>query len=145
MARRKQPKPIHQLTSAQFEKLFPDESACCAYLVARRWPNGVNCPRCGSGHVYELVCRVPWDLGVAAVTGPMNPQPTLVREPGLEPRGVVSASLDRRSENVRVLPVIITELEFGNTGKGERKRRNLPLSTNPRSMLQTMDTRHGGT
>jgi hypothetical protein len=54
MARRKQPKPIHQLTSAQFEKLFPDESACCAYLVARRWPNGVNCPRCGSGHVYEL-------------------------------------------------------------------------------------------
>jgi transposase-like protein len=54
MARRKQPKPIHQLTSAQFDKLFPDEPACCAYLVARRWPNGVTCPRCGSGHVYEL-------------------------------------------------------------------------------------------
>jgi len=54
MARRKQPKPIHQLTSAQFEKLFPDEPACCAYLVARRWPDGVHCPRCGSGHVYEL-------------------------------------------------------------------------------------------
>ena len=54
MARRKQPKPIHQLTSAQFEKLFPDERACCAYLVARRWPEGVSCPRCGSGHVYEL-------------------------------------------------------------------------------------------
>jgi transposase-like protein len=54
MARRKQPKPIHQLTSAQFEKLFPDEPACCAYLVVRRWPEGVSCPRCGSGHVYEL-------------------------------------------------------------------------------------------
>jgi hypothetical protein len=27
------------------------------------------------------------------------------------------ASLDRRSEDVRVLPVIITELEFGNMGK----------------------------
>ncbi|MFZ3326980.1 MAG: IS1595 family transposase [Methylocella sp.] len=54
MARRKQPKPIHQLTSAQFDKLFPDEFACCAYLVARRWPNGVSCPRCGSEHVYEL-------------------------------------------------------------------------------------------
>jgi len=54
MVRHKQPKPIHQLTSVQFEKLFPDESACCAYLVARRWPEGVHCPRCGSGHVYGL-------------------------------------------------------------------------------------------
>ena len=26
-------------------------------------------------------------------------------------------SLDRRSENVRVLPIVITELEFGNMGK----------------------------
>jgi len=31
-----------------------------------------------------------------------------------EPHGAISASLDRRSENVRVLPIIITELEFGN-------------------------------
>ena len=54
MARAKQPKPIHQLTSAQFDKLFPDEDACRSYLVARRWPEGVSCPRCGSGHVYEL-------------------------------------------------------------------------------------------
>jgi hypothetical protein len=54
MARHKQPKPIHQLTSAQFDKLFPDEDACRVYLVARRWPEGVSCPRCGSGHVYEL-------------------------------------------------------------------------------------------
>jgi hypothetical protein len=54
MARGKQPKPIHQLTSAQFDKLFPDEDACRAYLVARRWPGRVSCPRCGSGHVYEL-------------------------------------------------------------------------------------------
>jgi hypothetical protein len=40
MARHKQPKPIHQLTSAQFDKLFPDEDACRVYLVARRWPEG---------------------------------------------------------------------------------------------------------
>jgi hypothetical protein len=57
MACRKQPKPIHQLTSAQFEKLFPDEPACCAYLVARRWPNGVSCPRCGAGTFTSLK---PW-------------------------------------------------------------------------------------
>ncbi|MGB6325305.1 MAG: IS1595 family transposase, partial [Methylocella sp.] len=53
MARAKQPKPIHQLTSAQFEKLFPDEPACCAYLVARRWPDGVRCPRCGNPDLYD--------------------------------------------------------------------------------------------
>jgi IS1 family transposase len=53
MARAKQPKPIHQLTSAQFEKLFPDERACCAYLVARRWPDGVSCPRCGNPNLYD--------------------------------------------------------------------------------------------
>ena len=53
MARAKQPKPIHQLTAAQFEKLFPDETACCAYLVARRWPDGVHCPRCGNPDLYD--------------------------------------------------------------------------------------------
>ncbi|MGI8570566.1 MAG: IS1595 family transposase [Methylocella sp.] len=53
MARAKQPKPIHQLTAAQFEKLFPDEPACCAYLVARRWPDGVRCPRCGNPDLYD--------------------------------------------------------------------------------------------
>jgi transposase-like protein len=51
---RKQPKPVHQLTSAQFEAMFPDEDACRAYLVARRWPKGIHCPRCKSSHVYAL-------------------------------------------------------------------------------------------
>ena len=45
--------PIHQLTAAKFEKLFPDESACCAYLVARRWAEGVRCPRCGNPDIYD--------------------------------------------------------------------------------------------
>ena len=54
MARSKPPKPIHQLSAAQFEAMFPDEEACKVYLAARRWPNGVYCPRCGSTHVYEL-------------------------------------------------------------------------------------------
>ena len=51
---RKQPKPVHQLTAVEFDAMFPDEDACKAYLVGRRWPNGVHCPRCGSGHVYGL-------------------------------------------------------------------------------------------
>ncbi len=57
MACRKQPKPVHQLTAAQFEKMFPDEEACKAYLVARRWPQGVCCPRCGNPAVYDLPSR----------------------------------------------------------------------------------------
>ncbi len=48
---------IHQMTIAQFEALFPDEDACCAYLVGHRWPQGIRCPRCGSEHVYDLKTR----------------------------------------------------------------------------------------
>lgn len=59
MARNKQPKPIHQLTAAQFERMFPDEDACCAYLVGRRWPEGVRCPRCGAENPHKLPNR-PW-------------------------------------------------------------------------------------
>jgi len=59
MPRRKQPKPVHQLSSAQFDAMFPvgDEEACKAYLQARRWPDGVVCPRCGNPGVYELKTR----------------------------------------------------------------------------------------
>jgi transposase-like protein len=47
-------KRIHQLTIHQFEAMFTNEDACCAYLVKNRWPEGVRCPRCGSDSVYEL-------------------------------------------------------------------------------------------
>ena len=58
MAKR-QPKPVQQLTNAQFEAMFPDEDHCRGYLVARRWPLGVRCPRCGSEDVTELKGN-PW-------------------------------------------------------------------------------------
>jgi hypothetical protein len=45
---RKQPKPVHQLTAVEFERMFPDEDTCRAYLVARRWGDVVCCPRCGA-------------------------------------------------------------------------------------------------
>src|SRR5271156_5235072 len=57
MTRRKQPKPVHQLTASQFEAMFPHEDACKAYLQARRWPEGVRCPRCGNPAVYDLPSR----------------------------------------------------------------------------------------
>src|SRR5437868_6335094 len=53
----KRPKPVHQLTVKQFDHMFPDEDACRAYLVARRWPEGVRCPRCGNVGVYDLATR----------------------------------------------------------------------------------------
>ncbi|HXS06180.1 MAG TPA: IS1595 family transposase [Rhizomicrobium sp.] len=51
-------KSIQQMTLPQWEKAFPDEDACDAYLVTHRWPSGkVKCPRCGSERVYELKTR----------------------------------------------------------------------------------------
>jgi transposase-like protein len=47
-------KRIHQMTIPQWEKAFPDEAHCAAYLVHHRWPVGVRCPRCGSDKVSEV-------------------------------------------------------------------------------------------
>jgi hypothetical protein len=46
-----------QMTVAEFEALFPDDDACKAYLVRRRWPEGVRCPRCGNQTVYPVTNR----------------------------------------------------------------------------------------
>jgi predicted RNA-binding Zn-ribbon protein involved in translation (DUF1610 family) len=69
MARR--PKAVHQMTVAQFEAMFPDETACKAYLVARRWPNGVRCPRCGNQEVYDASSYkgFHWQCRACAVDG----------------------------------------------------------------------------
>jgi hypothetical protein len=48
---------------------------------------------------------------MAVVTVPTNPQAMRARAPAIEPCEAVLASLDRRSENIRVLPVVIAELE----------------------------------
>jgi hypothetical protein len=58
MARR--PKPVTQMTAAQFDRMFPDETACKAYLQARRWPNGVFCPRCYSDQKIYPVKSMPF-------------------------------------------------------------------------------------
>lgn len=33
-------------TIGAFDKRFPDDDACKAFLAAHRWPDGVRCPRC---------------------------------------------------------------------------------------------------
>ena len=40
---------------------FADPDNCREYLVARRWPNGVTCPTCGSKSVYFDTSRNGWE------------------------------------------------------------------------------------
>ena len=47
-------KLLHQLTVPQFRNAFPDEEACCKYLVSKRWPDGVKCARCGADNPKAL-------------------------------------------------------------------------------------------
>lgn len=42
---------------AAFQKAFPDEAACAAFLARRRWPKGFICPECGGGQAHELKSR----------------------------------------------------------------------------------------
>jgi transposase-like protein len=58
----KRPKAVPQMTTAQFEDRFPvgDDEACLTYLVARRWPDGVHCPRCGNTDLYDASSYKPF-------------------------------------------------------------------------------------
>ena len=69
MSRR--PKPVPQMTVAQFERTFTDEDACKRYLQARRWPEGVACPRCFKGDRIRPVGTMPfkWQCYHCAPTG----------------------------------------------------------------------------
>jgi transposase-like protein len=42
-------------------KFFTNPDNCREYLVARRWPNGVTCPTCGSKAVYFDKSRNGWE------------------------------------------------------------------------------------
>ena len=57
------------MTLAELEAKFPDESACKSYLQARRWPQGVTCPRCGHEKVYELAREYHWQCENCAPDG----------------------------------------------------------------------------
>jgi len=63
-------KAVTQLTIKQFETLFPSEDACKTYLQARRWPEGVHCPRCGNVDVYPVTNRpFHWQCSKCAEKG----------------------------------------------------------------------------
>lgn len=62
------------MTTKQFEDRFPigDDQACLSYLVARRWPEGVHCPRCGNAKVYDASAYKPfhWQCVECSEAGP---------------------------------------------------------------------------
>jgi hypothetical protein len=43
---------------SQLMLFFPNEDACKEFLVKHRWPDGVECPRCGNKKPYKL--SKPW-------------------------------------------------------------------------------------
>jgi hypothetical protein len=65
----RRPKPVPQMTIAQFEATFTHEEACRAYLIARRWPEGVRCPRCENNKVYSLKSGFHWQCEACAPDG----------------------------------------------------------------------------
>src|SRR3989304_5825052 len=50
-------RPDFPKTLRELQRRFADESACRAYLVASRWPDGSCCPRCGHGEAFRLPRR----------------------------------------------------------------------------------------
>ncbi len=44
-------RPTFPRSIVEFQRRFPDEAACRAYLFESRWPDGYHCPRCGSEEV----------------------------------------------------------------------------------------------
>src|SRR5260370_36692526 len=56
-----EPKFVRPMTLAEFDRLFPDEDSCKHYLMARRWPNGPRCPRCGNEKLYKAKRAWAWE------------------------------------------------------------------------------------
>jgi len=53
------------MTLKELMASFPTEDACKQFLVDRRWPDGVRCPRCGNAKIYTLKFKpFHWACGV---------------------------------------------------------------------------------
>jgi len=48
-------------TLEQAIRYFGDSDNCRNYIVARRWPDGVNCPTCGRADVRFIATRGTWE------------------------------------------------------------------------------------
>jgi len=54
------PRPDFPRSVIEFQRRFPDEEACRAYLFASRWPDGFSCPACGGGEIGAEQRRHIW-------------------------------------------------------------------------------------
>jgi ISXO2-like transposase domain/Transposase zinc-ribbon domain len=51
----------------EFQRCFPDERACAAYLAQMRWPDGFRCPSCGHTKGWELSSKAfTWECAGCA-------------------------------------------------------------------------------
>ena len=49
---------MHKYSTRDFDRDFPDDNACLAWLFETRWPEGVNCQICGKvTHHYRIAGR----------------------------------------------------------------------------------------
>lgn len=53
-------RPSFPRSIVEFQRRFPDDDACRAYLFASRWPDGFRCPRCGRDEVGNEQRRHVW-------------------------------------------------------------------------------------
>ncbi|MGH9139558.1 MAG: transposase [Vicinamibacterales bacterium] len=58
-------------------KFFSVPQNCLEYLVARRWPDGVTCPACGSEGVYFDKSRMGWICKSSIRSGSSRSRPEL--------------------------------------------------------------------
>ena len=49
----KKAQTVKQMTLPEFERKFATDEKCREYLMDRRWPEGVTCPRCVNPNVHE--------------------------------------------------------------------------------------------
>ncbi|MGH2951701.1 MAG: IS1595 family transposase [Solirubrobacterales bacterium] len=53
-------RPSFPRSIVEFQRRFPDDAACRAYLFASRWPGGFRCPRCQGRKVGDEHRRQLW-------------------------------------------------------------------------------------
>ncbi len=139
----RRPKPVHQMTSAQFDAMFPvgDEDACKAYLKARRWPDGVHCPRCGNPKVYDLKTRKwHWQCTQCAPGGSTGYRFSIIAGTILARKMPMVAHTIGCKTRVTTLPLLVDALArngFTNESFAARAVLSAAFAVKPRSLARS--------
>lgn len=60
---------VPSMSRRQLETRFATNDQCMAFLVSKRWPDGVRCPRCNSEKVHKLSRPWKWQCKQCAKNG----------------------------------------------------------------------------